>query len=178
MLLAAYGIRTLICADSLSCVLAAAAVFLTSQTGRSGKHPDEKTAIRRIARDLIQGACVLRSQHAALALLPVAVIFLAANASLSALLIPLGIQRLGGGEHTGFLLSCLGAGFLLGAPVTRALLDRIQPRNLLAATLAATAVGYYLLFTALSLGTALPAAAAIGMSGSMSLVIPRQHSSG
>ncbi len=69
------------------------------------------------------------------------VIFLAANASLSAMLIPLGIQRLGGSEHTGFLLSCLGVGFLLGAPLLRALLDRVQPRTLLTATLTATAAG-------------------------------------
>jgi hypothetical protein len=65
-------------------------------------------------------------------------IFLTANASLSAVLIPFGIQRLGGGEHTGLLLSCLGAGFLL--------------------------------FTSSSIATALPAAVAVGMCGSMSLI--------
>jgi predicted MFS family arabinose efflux permease len=146
-------------------------VFLTSRPGRG--HPDGRTAIRQLARDFIQGARVLRDQPAARALLPVTVVYLAANASLSALLVPLGIRRLGGSEDTGFLLSCLGAGFLLGAPVIRALLDRIQPRNLLAASLAATAGGYFLLFTSSSLGTALPAAAAIGVSGSISLVIPQ-----
>ena len=100
-------------------------------------------------------------------------IYLAANASLSAVLIPLGIQRLGGSEHTGLLLACLGAGFLLGAPVIRVLLDRVQPRNLLAVTLAATACGYFLLFSSTSLATALPAAVVIGTFGSMSLVIPQ-----
>jgi predicted MFS family arabinose efflux permease len=99
--------------------------------------------------------------------------FLAANAALSAVLIPLGIQRLGGSEHTGFLLSCLGAGFLAGAPVLRALLDRVQPRTLLTVSLTATAVAYFLLFTSSSLTTALPAAVAIGMFGSMSEVIPQ-----
>ena len=84
-----------------------------------------------MARELTQGARVLRGQPAARALLPVTVIFLAANASLSAVLIPLGIQRLGGSEHTGFLLSCLGAGALLSAPALRPLLDRAQTRNLL-----------------------------------------------
>ena len=67
---------------------------------------------------------MLRGQPAARALLPVMVIFLTANAALSAVLIPFGIRRLGGSEHTGLLLSCLGAGFLLGAPVIRGLLDR------------------------------------------------------
>ena len=173
MLLAACGIRTLICADCASYALAAAAMFLTSRPARepaAAPCPPGSTAIRQVARDFISGARVLRGQRVARALLPVAVVFLAANASLSALLIPFGIQRLGGGEHTGFLLSCLGAGYLLGAPVIRLLLDRVQPRTLLAASLAATAGGYCLLFTSSSLGTALPAATAVAASGSMSLV--------
>ena len=89
------------------------------------------------------------------------------------MLIPFGVQRLGGSEHTGFLLSCLGVGFLVGAPIIRALLDRVQPRNLLTASLTATAAAYFLLFTSSSLATALPAAVAVGMFGSMSLVIPQ-----
>jgi MFS family permease len=171
ILLAVCGIKWLICADALSYLLSAAAMFRTS--GSDGEHANRKTAISDVARDLIEGARVLRYQPVARALLPVTVIFLAANASLSAVLIPLGIQRLGGTEHTGFLLSGLGAGFLLGAPVIRALLDRAQPRNLLAASLTATAGAYVLLFTSSSLATALPAAVAVGMFGSMSLVIPQ-----
>ncbi|MFY9928963.1 MAG: MFS transporter, partial [Streptosporangiaceae bacterium] len=88
-------------------------------------------------------------------------------------LIPLGVQRLGGSEHTGFLLSALGAGYLIGAPVIRRLLDRAQPRNLLAATLALTAAAFFALFTSSGLATALPAAVAVGLFGSMSLVIPQ-----
>ena len=137
------------------------------------RRADGKSAVRQLARDLRHGARALRDQPAARPLLPVTVIYLAANASLSALLIPLGIQRLGGGERTGLLLACLGAGFLLGAPVIRVLIDRIQPRNLLAVTLAATACGYFLLFSSTSLATALPAAVVIGTFGSMSLVIPQ-----
>ena len=171
ILLAAYGIRPLICADALSYVAAGGAAFLTSRPGRAPG--GGKNTITRLAADLVQGARALRGQPAARALLPVTVVFLAANASLSALLIPLGIQHLGGGERTGFMLSCLGAGFLLGAPVIRALMDRVQPRDLLAASLAVTAGGYLVLFTSSSLATALPAATAIGMSGSMSLVIPQ-----
>lgn len=89
------------------------------------------------------------------------------------MLIPLGVRRLGGSEHTGFLLSCLGVGVLLGAPIIRPLLDRAQPRNLLTVSLTATAAAYFLLFTSSSLTTALPAAVAIGMFGSMSEVIPQ-----
>jgi len=100
-------------------------------------------------------------------------VFLAANAALSAVLIPFGVERLGGSRQTGLLLSALGAGFLLGAPPIRVLVDRYQPRHLLAATLAATAAAFFLLFSSSSLAAALPAAAAAGMFGSMSLVVPR-----
>ena len=171
ILLTVYGISWLIRADALSYLLSAAAIYMTSRSG--GEHASVKAAIRDAARDLIEGARVLCYQPTARALLPVTIIFLAANASLSSVLIPLGIQRLGGSDLTGFLLSCLGAGFLLGAPVIRAFLDRAQPRNLLAASLTATAGAYFLLFTSSSLATALPAAVAVGMFGSMSLVIPQ-----
>ncbi|MGH3231107.1 MAG: MFS transporter, partial [Streptosporangiaceae bacterium] len=132
-----------------------------------------RSTIGAVARDLAEGARVLRGQPVARALLPVTVVFLAANAALSAMLIPLGVRRLGGSENAGFVLSALGVGFLLAAPALRALLDRVQPRTLLAATLAATAAGQFLLFTSVSLATALPAAVAIGMFGSMSEVIPQ-----
>ena len=124
VLLAVSGIRWLICADAFSYLLAAIAMFMTS---RSGGHQDRTAVVSAVARDLIEGTRVLRAQPAARVLLPVTVIFLAANASLSAVLIPFGVQRLGGSEHTGLLLSCLGAGFLLGAPVIRAFLDRADP---------------------------------------------------
>jgi MFS family permease len=169
VLLTVCGIRWLICADTFSYLLAAAAMFMTSRPG-SG-HPNRTLVVNAVARDLIEGARALRAQPVARTLLPVTTIFLTANASLSAVLIPFGIRRLGGSEHTGLLLSCLGAGFLLGAPVIRAFLDRAEPRNLLTASLSATAGAYFLLFTSTSLATALPAAAAVGMSGSMSLVI-------
>jgi predicted MFS family arabinose efflux permease len=171
ILLTVYGARWLICADALSYLLCAAAMMLTSRT--DGEHADHRATSSDVTRDLIEGVRVLRKQPVARALLPVTVIFLAANASLSAVLIPFGLQRLGGSEHTGFLLSGLGAGFLLGAPVLRVLLDRVQPRNLLTASLTATVAAYFLLFTSSSLATALPAAVTIGMFGSMSVVIPQ-----
>ncbi len=171
ILLTAYGINWLICADALSYLLSAVAMVMTSRTG--SEHPVRKATISDVARDLVQGVRVLRRQPMARALLPVTVIFLLANASLSAVLIPLGVKRLGGSEHTGFLLSCLGVGVLLSAPVLRALMDRVQPRTLLTASLTATAAAYFLLFTSSSLSTALPAAVAIGMCGSMSEVVPQ-----
>ena len=186
ILLAAWGARWLIGIDAASYLLSAAAMFMTGAPGREpgasepGREPGgreaegrEPTTVATVARDLAAGVRVLRRQPVARALLLVTVIFLAANASLSAVLIPFGIQRLGGSEHTGFLLAGLGTGFLLGAPVIRLLLDRVQPGPLLTATLAATAAAFFALFTSSSLATALPAAAAVGAFGSMSLVVPQ-----
>ena len=169
ILLAVCGIRWLICADAVSYLLSAGAMVATSRPG--GSRPNRNALAGPVARDLAEGMRALREQPVARALLPVTVTFLTANASLSAVLIAFGIQRLGGTGHTGLMLSCLGAGFLLGAPVTRALLDRTQPRNLLTASLIATAGAYLLLFTSSSLAVALPAATAVAMSGSMALII-------
>jgi predicted MFS family arabinose efflux permease len=58
-------------------------------------------------------------------------------------------------------------------PVLGVLLDRTQFSRLLSASLTATAVGYFLLFTSSSLARALPAAGDIGMFGTMSEVIPQ-----
>jgi predicted MFS family arabinose efflux permease len=189
VLLAVWGARWLIGIDAASYLLSAAAMFMTSATAREpggrepqGREPQDREPQDRepqdreratVARDLAAGVRVLRRQPVARALLLVTVVFLAANASLSAVLIPFGIQRLGGSEHTGYLLAGLGTGFLLGAPVIRLLLDRVQPGRLLAATLAATAAAFFALFSSSSLATALPAAAAVGAFGSMSLVVPQ-----
>ena len=201
-LLPVLGIRWLICADALSYLVPAVTSAMTSRPARAraARHAlvpavttamtsrpardrvarqapvrtmGRQAAVGAVAGELAEGVRVLRAQPVTRALLPVTVIFLTANGSLSAVLIPFGVERLGGSAHTGFLLSALGVGFLLGAPVLRALLDRGQPRILLTVTLTATAVAYLALFTSSSLSTALPAAAAVGMLGSMTLVIPQ-----
>jgi MFS family permease len=169
IMLAVAGIRTLILADALSYLLAAIAITLTSRL--TGQRASQPTTISAICRDLADGVRGLRDQPVARALLPVTVIFLAANASLTAVIIPFGVQRLGGIEQTGILFAAVSAGALLGAPAIRVLLDRFGVRRLLTACLSATAIGYVLLFNSSSLGTALPAAAGVGGFGSMSLVV-------
>jgi hypothetical protein len=73
-----------------------------------------------------------------------------------------GLFCLVAGEVVG--LDAGGAGLLVAA-------DGGERRPCRPASLTATAGGYFLLFTSSSLATALPAAAAVAMSGSMSLVI-------
>ncbi len=170
VLLAAFGFRVLICADALSYLVSAAALAMTSR--RSGHHRAPGTTVRDVGRDLAAGLRALRGNPVARALAAVTIGYLAANAALSAVVVPFGVAVLGGARQAGYLFSALGAGFLLGAPVVRLLLDRVQPRYLLAATLTATAAACYLLFHAASLAGALPAAVAVGMFGSMSLVVP------
>jgi MFS family permease len=181
ILLVLAGPRWLIGADALSYVLCAGAVYRTARTDNAGACDTEaggaqpalrgRAAVRGAGRDLAEGLRALRAQPVARALLPVRVTFLAANAALSAVVIAFGVRRLGGAEHTGFLLSCLGAGYLLSAPATRMLLDRARPRLLLGAALAATAAAFLALFTSSSLAGALPAAAGVGAFGSMALVV-------
>jgi len=169
VLLTVIGIKWLICADAASYLAAATAVALTSRPDRMQVDGTAPT-ILSLARDLSDGAGILLRQPVARALLPVTIIFLTANASLSAVLIPFGVERLGGSGHTGLLFSCLGIGFLLGAPVVRLLLDRARTRPVLTVSLAVTGLASFVLFSSSSLAIALPAAVAVGMFGSMTLV--------
>lgn len=75
-------------------------------------------------------------------------------------------------EQTGLALGALGAGFVMAAPVLPVVLDRIPPRHVMAVGLTVEAGAYFLLFHATSLTTALPAAAALGMAGSVLLAVP------
>jgi predicted MFS family arabinose efflux permease len=168
MLLATAGIRVLICADAASYLVAAGAVALTSRPA-SRPRPGRAAALRAVRTDLRAGLRALWQQPTARALFGVITAFLAANAALSAVLFPFCLQRLGGTRPAGLVLAALGAGFLLGAPVVRVLLDRAPPRALLAGVLAAAAASYPVLFHAGSLRTALPAAAAVGITGSVAL---------
>jgi MFS family permease len=169
ILLGVCGIRFLICADAASYLVSGVLIAFVSRPRCRGTEGPPVTIIQ----DLLDGLRYLRAQPTIRALLPVTIIFLAANASLSAVLIPFCVQHLGGSERTGFVLAALGAGFLLGAPALKVLLDRFPGRYLLGFTLAGNAGGYLGLFTSSSFSTALAAAMTIGLFGSMSLIVPQ-----
>ena len=163
--------QTLVWVDMASYLLSAAAILMTR---RRPTHVRERAlTVRQVLEGLRGGLLVLRGLPVALSLLPLTALFLAANASLSAILVPFGVQRLGGSQQLGLVVSALGVGFLLGAVVIRKLIDRTQPRYLLAASQLATAVAFYVLFSSTSLLVALPAGVAIGLFGSMTLVTPQ-----
>ncbi|MFD9698203.1 MFS transporter [Lentzea sp. NPDC059081] len=163
--------QTLIWIDVASYLVSALFIALTSRLG--GPAAERLSTVRQVFTDLAAGWKVLRGLPIAVVLLPLTAVFLAANASLSALLVPFGIERLGGSEQIGFVVSALGVGFLLGAMAIRRLVDRVQPRYLLAASQLATAVAFFVLFGSTSLFVALPAGVAIGVFGSMTLVTPQ-----
>jgi len=172
ILLAFCGIRVLIWADAVSYLLSGL-LIMTISSARPAGDTRAATTVRTVLADLRDGVGYLRDQPAVRGLLPVTVIFLTANASLSAILIPFGVQHLGGTKQTGFLIAALGAGFLLGAPMLKLLLDRVPSGYLLCGTLAGNAAGYLALFWSSSLSTALPAAVCIGLFGSMCLMVPQ-----
>ncbi|GGM70404.1 MFS transporter [Lentzea pudingi] len=159
------GFPVLIWIDIASYLVSAAAIAVTAR----GPRP----AADRRSVDLAGGWKVVRDLPTARALLPLTAVFLAANASLSALLVPFGIEKPGGSEQIGLVVSALGIGFLLGAVLIRRLVDRVRPRHLLAASQFATAVAFFVLFGSTSLAVAVPAAVAIGVFGSMTLVTPQ-----
>jgi len=164
------GFQALIWIDMASYLMSAVAVYRTTRQPRQRRQKDTRG---RVLTDLVAGFRLLRAEPVGRALLLLTTVFLFANASLSALLVPFGIKRLGGSEQVGIVVSGLGVGFLLGAAVIRGLIDRVQPRYLLAATQLATTVGFLLLFGSSSLAGALPAALIIGVFGSMTLVTPQ-----
>ncbi|MDX8056270.1 MFS transporter [Lentzea sp. BCCO 10_0798] len=159
------GFPALIWIDVASYLVSAAVIAATRTTAQA--------VDKRVPADLAGGWKVLRGLPIAMALLPLTAVFLAANASLSALLVPFGIRQLGGSEQIGLVVSALGIGFLLGAVAIRGLVDRVRPRFLLAASQLATAVAFLVLFGSTSLVVALPAGVAIGVFGSMTLVTPQ-----
>lgn len=169
ILLAALGVQVLIAVDVLSYLVAGIAMMMTSRPGEN--RPDGDFSIRTILSELRAGLGVLTREPVARALLPVSIVFLTANAALTAIVVPFGIRQLGGSAPTGLLFAALGVGYLLGAPVLKLTLDRFSPRYLLFLTLAGTAGSYELLFGSASLATALPSAVAVGAFGSMALVI-------
>ncbi|HLT09506.1 MAG TPA: MFS transporter [Micromonosporaceae bacterium] len=132
-LLLAAGFPAVVAIDAATYLVSAIAIALTRSRARP--HPRGGRSSFRA------GLQVLRGHPVVAALLPATGVFLLANAALSALLVPLGMQRLGGATAIGLVLSALGVGFLLGAPLLRLLVDRMPIRPLLSAAQAMTSVG-------------------------------------
>jgi predicted MFS family arabinose efflux permease len=165
VLLVLVGFPVLVGIDVATYLASALGLALTRPRGRPGL-PGDRPSFRA-------GLQVLRRHPVVAALLPATAVFLMANAALSALLVPLGVQRLGGSTAVGAVLAALGVGFLVGAPLLRVLVDRMPIRRLLACAQAVTVVGFGALVNAAALPLALAAAVVIGTAGSVVVQAPR-----
>jgi len=103
-------------------------------------------------------------------------VFLTANAALTTLLVPFVTGPLNApGADVGYLISGLGAGFVLGSAASRLLLDRFSTRLLLSLAQLANGIAYFALFNAPTPATAVAAAALIGVPGSVLLISVETH---
>lgn len=176
VLLTIAGITPLIWADVASYLAGAVLILMTARdsapaagrvrrarfrAGRAGSHAHWA--------EFAQGWRALRAEPAVRVMLPVSTLFLGANASLTALFTPFAVIRLGGARQAGVLLLTLSAGYLIGAPLIRALLATATPRYLLASSLTVCAIAYSAMFGSSSLTQGAPSAFVLGLAGSMTL---------
>lgn len=171
LLLVAVGFDALVLVDAASYLVSAVAILMTRPRPRS-PNPAAAT-VHSLATDLVEGLRALRAEPLSRALLPIRSVFLLANACLTAILVPFGLRNLGGSEQLGFVLSALGVGFLLGAPLVGLLVDHCQPKYSLMGSLATTAAAYFLLFHSSTPVPAVAAAVVIGVAGPIELNMPQ-----
>ncbi|MBM7773154.1 MFS family permease [Actinokineospora baliensis] len=164
VLLGWVGFGVLVMVDVGSYLVSAVAVLRTA--ARGGRRAGGEG---RVWADLRWGLTFLRTNGTAGGVLVVMSLFLGANACLTALLVPYGVTVLGGSGQIGIVLSALGIGFLLGAPVMRVLVDRVAPGPLVGGALAATGVGFVAVFSATTTTPAALAAVGVGAVGSVAM---------
>lgn len=162
LLLAGPGITFVLAVDIASYLLSAAtiATVRTRRHSTTGAPPRSLEGLRTTIRHrALRGILIGQT------------VFLTANAGLTALLVPFTVGRLHApGYVVGYLISGLGAGYLIGAALTTKAARVLGTRALLTVTQLATAAAYFALFNAPNVPFAIVAAALIGLPGSILLV--------
>lgn len=160
LLLAGPGITFVLAVDIVSYVLSAAIIATIRTRRHATTTPADRPldGLRYAVRDRTLRGILLGQT-----------MFLTANAGLTALLVPFAVDRLHApGYVVGYLISGLGAGYLVGSALsTKAWLGI---RNRLAFTQFATAAAFFLLFNAPNIPIAIVAAVLIGLPGSILLI--------
>jgi MFS family permease len=165
LILAGPGIKFVLAIDIASYLLAAAIIATIKHPATAKSEPGKgfsalKEGLRGVARSKILKGILLANG-----------IFLTANAGATALLVPFTVERLDApGETIGYLISGLGAGFLLGAAISPKALTWLGIRDLLITTQAATGAAFFALFNSPNVPWAIVAAALIGVPGSILLI--------
>ncbi|HEY9339738.1 MAG TPA: MFS transporter [Kribbella sp.] len=162
LLLAGPGIEFALAVDIASYLLSAAiiATVRTRRHSTAGEPPRPLEGFRAtIEHRALRGILIGQTT------------FLTANAGLTALLVPFTVGRLHApGYVVGYLISGLGAGYLLGAALSTKAARLLGTRELLALMQLATAAAFFALFNAPNVPIAIVAAAFIGLPGSILLI--------
>ncbi|MEV0616325.1 MFS transporter [Nonomuraea sp. NPDC050404] len=172
LLFATAGVEAVVAVAAAAGLLSAAAI---SRTARHPRTPESRERLATVRRELGQGLRLVLRGPATRALLATNAVYLLANAALTALLIPFGVATFGGTTGVGYLLSALGLGFVVGAPVSRRLVDRFAPRPTIATAQALVGGAFLLMFNATSLPVAMTAAFLLGLPGVTVLVAVLTH---
>jgi predicted MFS family arabinose efflux permease len=168
LLLAGPGIHAVLVIDIASYLLSAALIAAVSR--RIVVPPASPTRARPLD-DLKAGFRYVAKSPTLRGLLSGNEVFLTANAGLTALLVPLAVERLDApGYAVGYLISGLGAGTLLGASVSAKALTWLGIRNLASITQLATSLAFFALVNAPGLTAAVGAAVLIGIPGSLLMI--------
>jgi MFS family permease len=168
LLLAGPGIHAVLVIDIASYLLSAALIAAVS--GRIVVPPASPTRARPLD-DLKAGFRYVAKSPTLRGLLAGNGVFLTANAGLTALLVPLAVERLDApGYAVGYLISGLGAGTLLGASISPKALAWLGIRGLAGITQLATSLAFFALVNAPGLTAAVGAAVLIGIPGSLLLI--------
>ena len=131
--------------------------------GSAAPPPAEGSPWRRFAGELRDGAAQVRATAGLTPLLASAAVMLVGNALLTALLVPyIGNVLHAGASALGWLFGALGAGFLLGAPLSRAVSARIGDRTVAVGSLVVLGLTFALAFNVHDAAWDLPLFALIG----------------
>ncbi|MBB5981535.1 MFS transporter [Kribbella solani] len=162
LLLAGPGIKFVLAVDIAS-YLISAVVIATIRTRRRTTTTEPPRAL--------EGLRVVVRHRALRGVLIGQTAFLTANAGLTALLVPFTVDRLQApGYVVGYLISGLGAGYLIGAALSTKASRLLGIRELLAITQLATAAAFFALFNAPNVPIAVAATVLIGLPGSILLI--------
>jgi len=160
LLLAGPGMTTVLIIDIASYLLSAAIIATIRAYPRTSEAGGVRPGVQYVARHRALRGILLGQT-----------LFLTANAGLTALLVPFIVNRLHApGATIGYLISGLGAGYLIGAALSSKAQSWLGVRGLLAVTQLVTAAAFFLLVNSPNVAWAIGAAVLIGLPGSILLI--------
>jgi MFS family permease len=167
VLLSLFGLSWLVLLDVASYLLSALLISLTSRVSM----PRAVGRIGAVLAELGDGLRFVGREPVLRGLLLVSVTFFTANGVFTALLIPFMSTRFGNHpEVIGYLLSALGIGYLLGAPLAARLVRRRSPAVLLVLGQGGVGLCFVVLANAPIAAVAIVAGGLAGLPGSLLLV--------